>query len=399
MNLASLLQARDTFHTRVPLDSIVVESPLPAIQPLFSFLLNLPTWVQTLGILVLLALGGLALYSLWRHRQGLRHWFGARSGAAKLGLGAIALTAVAAVVGASAWMYNYTEHENAFCSSCHIMNESYMRFAGSEHADLGCHDCHRQSVYASLRQLVLWVAERPDEIPEHSPVPSGICSECHVQWRPDTLWMTEAGWRNVQLTAGHIIHLQSDHEALADIQCVSCHGQQVHRFIPVEATCLSSGCHDGLEIKLGRMATAPQAFHCAGCHEFTAGVGVAAAGDASAAQRAISPEMSQCYGCHDMERVLPHAELAADPHEAACGLCHNPHTHLLAADAAGSCTAAGCHDAVEPLTPFHRGLRAGVLADCTHCHVAHEFRVTGVNCINCHTDLFNEPRGRSTARR
>jgi hypothetical protein len=385
----TIRQVPDGVHGRVPLDSVIVESPAPAIQPLFNFLLNLPGWAVILGTLLLLAAGAAVALAGWRRRARLRAWITARSRAAQLGIALVLIAMLASVAGSGAWLYNYTEHENAFCSSCHIMNDAYMRFAGSEHADLGCHDCHRQSMYASVRQLVLWVAERPDEIPPHSPVPSDICAECHLQWRPDTLWMTETAWRNVGLTAGHVVHLQSDHADLADVQCVTCHGQQVHSFIPVEATCLSSGCHVDLEIRLGRMATAPQAFHCAACHEFTARVAVSPV-DVQLAQRAISPEMSQCYSCHEMERLLPPHELAEDPHEAACGLCHNPHTQVRVAQAAQTCTAAGCHDAVEPQTAFHRGLHVAVVANCTRCHTAHSFHVDGRNCIACHSDIFDD---------
>jgi nitrate/TMAO reductase-like tetraheme cytochrome c subunit len=386
-------QLPDGLHGRTPLDSLAVESPVPAIQPLFNFLLNQPAWIVTVGTLFLLAVAGWAGIALWRRRVGLRAWFAERSRGTRLALTGVVLAAVLIVAGTGGWLYNYTAHENAFCSSCHIMNDAYMRFAGSEHADLGCHDCHRQSVYASVRQLVLWVAERPDEIPPHSPVPTEVCAECHVRWEPDSLWMTGEAWRHVLGTAGHRIHLESSDTTLADVQCVSCHGQQVHSFIPVESTCLE--CHQGLEIRLGRMASAPQAFHCAGCHEFTAPVRPAVAGAVDAVRLAISPRIEQCHGCHAMEQLLPPHELAADPHQAACGLCHNPHTHLSASQASASCTAAGCHDAVEPLTPYHRGLRAGVLADCTHCHGAHSFTATGARCLDCHTDIYSDrPAGR-----
>jgi hypothetical protein len=392
-------QAPDPFHPRVPFDTIVVESPAPAIQPVFEFLLNLPGWIVGVAVLVGLVAGTMFGVFVWRRRRALRTWLTTRSRPLQVALATLVLLVVGSVAFSGAWLYDYTEHQNEFCNSCHIMNDAYMRFAGSEHADLGCHDCHRQSMYASVRQLVLWVAERPDDIPPHSPVPSEVCGECHLQWRPDTLWMTEQARRNIALTAGHLIHLESDHEALADVQCVTCHGQQVHRFIPVEATCLSSGCHDGLEIRLGRMAAAPQAFHCAGCHEFTAAVSPALARDLPAAQRAISPDITQCHGCHEMERLLPAREVATDPHEAACGLCHNPHTQLRAAEAAATCTAAGCHDAVTPLTPFHRGIHEAVLTACTGCHAAHAFLVAGHDCIACHRDIYDDrPALRPTRR-
>jgi hypothetical protein len=387
-----IAQARDTFHTRVPLDTIVVESPAPAIQPIFDFLLNMPSALQALGFVAVVALAVVVVLMLWQRRTALRSWATTRSRAVQLALAAALTLAVVAIIGAGGWTYNYVQHENAFCNSCHIMNDAYMRFAGSEHAQLGCHDCHRQPIQASLRQLVMWVAERPDEIPPHAPVPSEICAECHLQWRPDPLWMTDSAWVNVRSTAGHIIHLDSDHADLADLQCVDCHGRRVHSFIPVETTCLSSGCHLDLEIRLGRMAQTPTAFHCAGCHEFTAQVRPQPELAGGAAERAISPVMDQCYGCHEMERLLPRHEMAREPHAAACGICHNPHTHVQVAEAITSCTAAGCHDPVSALTPFHRGLHESVTANCSRCHIAHDFVVSGSDCLACHRDIYDEPR-------
>ncbi|MEX1184888.1 MAG: hypothetical protein WEF86_16905 [Gemmatimonadota bacterium] len=404
MTVASLLlQARDTFHTRVPLDTVIVESPVPAIQPLFDFLLNMPAPIQRAGAVIGLVAVVAAAWYAWRRRSAVSGWLRTRSRAAHIALVAAAISAAMIVAAAGAWTYDYVEHENAFCNSCHIMNDAYMRFSGSEHADLGCHDCHRQPLTTSMRQLVLWVAERPDEIPPHAPVPSGICGECHLESEPDSLWMTERAWRNVGLTAGHVVHLESANPDLADIECTSCHGVRVHSFIPVESTCLSSGCHDGLEIRLGRMATAPVTFHCNACHEFTApaeprtaaapdtaAAPVApASGDiAIAAQHAISPTLEQCYGCHVMEQVLPRAEVAADPHNAACGMCHNPHTQVAVAEAGASCATAGCHERVEQLTPFHRGLHAATISDCTGCHRAHAFRADGSDCLSCHRDIL-----------
>jgi nitrate/TMAO reductase-like tetraheme cytochrome c subunit len=392
IGLLRTLQVPDGFHPGMPLDTTVVTSPVPAIQPLFNFLLNLRNELQIAGFLVGLVLAVAAGAFVWRRRAALRHWLVTRSRGARIALASAVAAVILTVAAAGGWTYNYVEHENAFCSSCHIMNDAYMRFAGSEHAQLGCHDCHRQSIITSMRQLVLWVAERPEEIPPHAPVPTAICGECHLQWRPDPQWMTDSAWLNVRMTAGHIIHLDSDAPALAGMQCADCHGQRVHSFIPVETTCLSSGCHLDLDIQLGRMASAPTAFHCAGCHEFTAQVGAHPELDGRTAERVISPTLEQCYGCHEMERLLPRAEMAREPHEAACGLCHNPHTQVQVSEAVSSCTAAGCHDQVSELTPFHRGLHESVTGDCLRCHLAHDFRVDGNDCIACHRDIYDEPR-------
>ena len=64
--------------------------------------------------------------------------------------------------------YDYMEHNNGFCTGCHVMKEPFQRFAGSKHDSLSCHACHQQSMYANARQLYLWVAERPEKIGKHA---------------------------------------------------------------------------------------------------------------------------------------------------------------------------------------------------------------------------------------
>jgi hypothetical protein len=38
-------------------------------------------------------------------------------------------------------------------------------------------------------------------------------------------------------------------------------------------------------------------------------------------------------------------------------------------------------------SPFHRGLRPGIIEDCTACHSAHDFSLDGSNCALCHKDV------------
>jgi hypothetical protein len=76
-----------------------------------------------------------------------------------------------------------------------------------------------------------------------------------------------------------------------------------------------------------------------------------------------------------------------DPHQAVCGACHNPHTQTTPAAAFETCTSAGCHADPASLTPFHRGLHAGVMDQCATCHTAHGWAVDASDCRACHTDL------------
>jgi nitrate/TMAO reductase-like tetraheme cytochrome c subunit len=279
-----------------------------------------------------------------------------------------------------AYLWNYMQHDNDFCNSCHVMNEPFERFQTSEHSELKCHDCHQQSIFASARQLYLWVEDRPEEIGDHAPVPIGICAECHITQDPDSTW------QRISATAGHRVHLEADTSALQDVTCVTCHGQEVHSFVPVDQTCGQSGCHDPdkTEVVLGKMA-GQTGFHCVMCHQFTAPVSEDVPLDT--ARASLVPELENCRSCHEMEKVLAGlVDPDLDPHDAVCGTCHNPHTQEAPTEAINRC--AECHAPADTLTPFHRGLPAGTLEDCSGCHAPHTFVVEGDNCVACHADII-----------
>src|SRR5687768_12321927 len=259
------------------------------------------------------------------------------------------------------------------------MNPAFSRFGAAEnkHADLNCHDCHQQPLSASARQLYLWVAERPEEIGEHAPVPNRVCENCHVT--SDT-----ATWQRIASTAGHRTHLESDSSSLENLQCVTCHGVEVHSFKPVGETCGQSGCHStaDTEIVLGKMAT-QTAGHCAACHQFTADVPALATRDS--AVTTLIPGRAQCLGCHEMQAVLADFDEGRDPHGGKCGLCHNPHTQKTAAAAVTSC--ATCHANWRD-EPFHVGAsHRRVGEQCLTCHVAHKSKVDASDCQACHESV------------
>jgi hypothetical protein len=258
------------------------------------------------------------------------------------------------------------------------MGPAFAKFTESEHSDLECHDCHTQPISASMRQLYLWVLERPEDIGEHAPVTTGVCARCHIQEDPNETW--EA----ISETLGHRVHLESDSSALAGVECVTCHAPEVHRFAPTEATCAQSGCHLESEtaIVLGRMAGTETSFHCIGCHIYTAPT----EGASSFTDEGIVPNIEACGSCHAMQETISQFTPETDPHDAVCGVCHNPHEQTTPAAAYETCTSAGCHSDPESLTPFHRGLHSDVIANCATCHVAHEFEVDGADCRSCHQD-------------
>lgn len=362
----------------------IAESPEPlpgGVAELVRFLFHVPQWIQIGGAVLGVVVAAAAATLLWRRRSAIVEWIRTRSAAlqAALALLLVAVITAAAWAGSASW--DYMQHDNSFCTGCHVMGESFRKFQQSEHAGLSCHDCHQQSMYASARQVYLWVLERPEEIGPHSPVPNERCVSCHVTERPDSVW------QRISSTAGHRVHLESDDSALEDVMCVTCHGVEVHRFVPARETCGQANCHseEDTDVVLGEMASVETGMHCLACHDFTAPVSEATPLDT--VSTTLRPGSRKCLGCHEMEQVMADFRPETDPHRGACGACHDPHTQTTPAAAFETCTGSGCHSEPAGSTPFHRGLHEGVLAECARCHEAHTWRVSGTECVACHDDL------------
>jgi len=360
-----------------------IESPLPGgLASVVRFFLDFPQPLQIAGLVVgAVAAVALAIL-LWMRRATVVGWLKTRPRAFYVGVAgaAIVLAFAGAAVGLMGW--NYVQHDNGFCTGCHIMGPSFEKFTQSEHSQLECHDCHQQPITASMRQLYLWVLERPEDIGEHAPVATEVCASCHIQDDPNETWEAIAS------TQGHQVHLTSDSTALADVQCVTCHAPEVHRFAPAQETCASSGCHlpAHTDIVLGSMAGEETTFHCLMCHQFTAPAnGLPADGTLTA--ESLMPGIAACGSCHAMAPVIDEIVASGDPHRAVCGACHNPHTQTTPAAAFETCTSAGCHANPASLTPFHRGLHADVVDQCATCHTAHGWTVDAADCRSCHTEL------------
>ncbi len=364
----------------------MVESPLPGgIATVVRFLFQtVPQWVQVAGLFVGLAVAAWVAVLLWRRRSALAQWVATRPRGVRVGLAAGAAAAVLAFTAFGAVSWNYMQYDNGFCTGCHVMGPAYQRFVASEHDSLSCHDCHQQSIFASTRQLYLWVAERPAEIGPHAKVPNDVCARCHVTDRAEV-------WQRIASTAGHRTHLESDSSSLRGLQCVTCHGLEVHHFAPVDSTCGQAGCHVGSAIGLGKMRQ-QTALHCVTCHQFTAEVPRLATRDS--ATGTLVPGQKQCFSCHEMRAVLAGFDPARDPHSGTCGMCHNPHTQRAAAAAAKSCTTAGCH-ADWRAEPFHVGLQHRKAGErCTLCHQPHQASVDASDCAGCHAAVRERARGR-----
>jgi len=311
-----------------------------------------------------------------------------RSGGRRGGLSPAALIVVGVLVlggtGVAGYYayrtYDYVQHDNDFCMSCHLMAEPFELFARSAHQGLGCKACHRPNLLQRSQMGLTQILENPEEISVHAAVPNGICAECHIEGDPER-------WTLIANTAGHRVHLESEDSVLQGLQCVECHSTSIHEFAPIDRTCAQSGCHQETEVQLGEMGDLT--IHCAACHTFVAPVGTEETLLGSPLDAAILPDFNECLSCHEMRALVELPE--PDPHEGGCAACHNPHEQTEPAQAAESCATAGCHDDTRELTPFHRGIERETLTECMYCHQAHDFSLDGSDCASCHEGA--EPPG------
>jgi Ni/Fe-hydrogenase subunit HybB-like protein/Fe-S-cluster-containing dehydrogenase component len=111
-----------------------------------------------------------------------------------------------------------------------------------------------------------------------------------------------------------------------------------------------------------------------------------AATQVAAQQRRPLNESLRCLTPNNPAHCLPEPMPVDEPHQAICATCHNLQKQRTFAEAAATCTSAGCHTEVEKLTPYHRGLRNGTLQNCIGCHPAHDARIRtgGAVCSTCH---------------
>ena len=290
---------------------------------------------------------------------------------------AVVVLTLAAFAGVKSW--NYMQHDNGFCTGCHVMEKPFGRFEtfAGKHNERKCHDCHQQSLYASTRQLVLWVANRPADIGKHAPVPNVRCEGCHQLPGGGKKPFEHALW-----LAGHKTHFESDSEPLKKLMCVKCHGAEIHKFIPSARTCQQEGCHTKSSVKLGAMAKLPQ-INCVTCHAFKADIPALA--DHDSARRALIPSQEQCRSCHQMDGKPTGYIAAIDPHKGRCGLCHDVHKDAVPGDAKARCQT--CHVDIKR-SAFHEGANhKKVQKDCLLCHQPHAASLDASDCVGCHTTV------------
>ncbi len=359
--------------------------PLPGgVAAVVRFFFNLPSWLQITGAVLGFILAVALVVLLWRRRATIVTWVRTRPRRLRIGLAVAAGVVLLFAAGFGGTSWNYMQHDNGFCTGCHVMGPAYVRFTQSEHSTLSCHNCHQQSLYASMRQMYLWVAERPTEIGPHAKVPNAVCMNCHVTGEKEV-------WQRIASTAGHRTHLESHNPALQNVQCVTCHAVEVHHFAPLDRTCAQSGCHEMNKIALGKMQD-QTTLHCTTCHRFTAEVPALATRDSAAGT--LRPGERQCFSCHAMQERLAamNFDPARDPHGGTCGMCHNPHKQETPAAARATCTSSGCHADWRKVA-FHVGATHRKATEaCTTCHLPHQARVDASDCTGCHQAVRERSR-------
>lgn len=376
-----------------PLDSVVVRSPLPdPLVPYIQWFFQQPGWRIGAEMALGAALAAYVVWYMWTRRPKMLAWFfDAPRGARLMFIGAnVAVLLVA--LGSAGFGFNYMMHDNDFCKGCHIFvpsgqawvkpdtgNYLLVNALEGKHSKLSCHSCHPFELRAQTKEMLMWIAARPEDVPPHGRVPQEICAKCHIQDDPDHTW------QGIAKTAGHSIHLAKDTSAQGGrIQCLTCHARSAHRFNAQDTTCAMSGCHVTNDIRLGAMASQTN-MHCTLCHQFNADPGVHLAADS--AKQLLIPGQQQCLACHGMQQLTAAFDFSRDPHKAQCGTCHNPHSQTVARDADKQC--AECHKNWRDV-PFHVGaVHQGVVRPtaCTQCHQPHAARVDASDCTGCHTEM------------
>ncbi len=257
------------------------------------------------------------------------------------GLLLVAIAAVAVFYAVD--FYGYMQHDPEFCQSCHVMEQSWDRWATSSHSEVGCHECHHQSMFASAGQLLSFIFASPERVEKHAAVEDESCEDCHENGDPQ--------WRQVAATAGHRQHTEEEH-----ISCVRCHSTTIHRFRPPAVIC--EVCHPGHRLEVMNMAN----MHCAVCHDFLAD------------GEEPLPTRASCLDCH--EALSAAVTWSADaPMQYPCGDCHLPHEQARPLEECLTC---------HTVDGYHlRGAHAAAL--CEDCHQAHEWDTAGRDtCLICH---------------
>jgi hypothetical protein len=241
--------------------------------------------------------------------------------------------------------YDYMQHDPEFCNSCHLMEESWDRWATSKHQEIECHACHQQGLVENAQVMFSFITGSYKGVEMHAEVPKDACMECHESNDPQ--------WIQVAATAGHQNHVENN-----NIMCTECHSTSLHRFVPQETLCIA--CHEDIHIESEGMAT----MHCTSCHKYLV------------EEDELTPHRKDCLDCHQALTESTISWPINAPMQYPCGDCHLPHQE---SELVVKCTQ--CHATREGM--HLEG--AHYDASCETCHKPHEWTVTQRGtCLTCH---------------
>jgi hypothetical protein len=197
----------------------------------------------------------------------------------------------------------------------------------------------------NIRNVIDVVTKNPSEVTKHAEIDNELCEACHTQNDPQ--------WLQILGTSGHQVHVYGEND---EVNCILCHGMELHDFVPGEEACLD--CHDveGVHAETSFISD------CITCHDFLG------EGDD------LTPENDLCIECHGDEGEITVSMPEGTHIDTTCTNCHNPHGDAIAEDCSD------CHSVDEGLHDV------AVHSNCVNCHVPHEVADIRDTCESCHLD-------------
>jgi hypothetical protein len=292
------------------------------------------------------------------------------------------------------------------------------------HAAVLCEDCHKQAatgIFYGLStdcqscHLKDWQsATNPPHAADPTDFPASSCQGCHVSfdsWLGATFGSNHAAPPiSFPLTGGH-----------ANVPCTSCHvGNNYH--LQIAATdCGNAGCHlkdwNSTQTLGGsvpnHISSGFPISQCSTCHNTTSWAN--AIFDHSTTgfpltnshQMAPAGKVTACAQCH----INNNYSLNIQPTDCGNAGCHlttwqttNNPTHSTAGSVFTPANCSTCHDTITwtdnafnhastgwALTGNHQMAPAGVITNCTQCHLGNNYNLTVTDCYNsgCHTADWN----------
>jgi hypothetical protein len=248
----------------------------------------------------------------------------------------IAFVLMSVVSWAGYRLWDYSEHDPYFCSSCHVMQPAFEAWHDGPHASVNCHVCHEQNIQDRVRIVWRWAADNVEEVPPHTHLAREVCEKCHLD---------QVDWPQIGESAGHKIHALR-----AELPCLSCHLPSLHAVEPKTEDCLK--CHPEARNNIGSMGD----FHCTTCHRFMA-----------AEEAELTPTRDLCLECHAGMQLKGETFPEGAPMGFDCAVCHKPHNHAF--PAFSDCLA--CHAKV---TEDAMHFEEKALTRCVDCHPPHAWR-------------------------